>query len=161
MSNPDARGSLPIWATSPARDAMYKSNSHAKVAQKDHIKQELKGEYYEPRLDVHPSEASRTPPPTIGDGFISQKDVGWSSHKEKIILSPFDYMFGNPGKGIRSQLIAAFNAWLKVPKHSLDIITRAVGMLHTASLLSVSIIPVCPSRTYFQAESTTWRTHHS
>ncbi|KAK4993432.1 geranylgeranyl pyrophosphate synthetase [Elasticomyces elasticus] len=49
----------------------------------------------------------------------------WSPEKEKILL----------GKDIRSQLIAAFNDWLKVPEESLKIITKVVGMLHTASLL--------------------------
>ncbi|KAK4921227.1 geranylgeranyl diphosphate synthase 1, partial [Elasticomyces elasticus] len=44
-------------------------------------------------------------------------------------------MYGHPGKDIRSQLIAAFNDWLKVPEESLKIITKVVGMLHTASLL--------------------------
>ena len=56
----------------------------------------------------------------------------------QILLGPYDYLFGHPGKDIRSQLIAAFNAWLKVPSESLAIITRVVGMLHTASLLYVS-----------------------
>jgi geranylgeranyl diphosphate synthase type 3 len=32
-------------------------------------------------------------------------------------------------------LIAAFNEWLQVPKESLEVITKVVGMLHTASLL--------------------------
>lgn len=59
----------------------------------------------------------------------------WSQEKEKIVLGPFDYMYGHPGKDIRKQLIAAFNAWLKVPEESLEIITKVVGMLHTASLL--------------------------
>lgn len=36
---------------------------------------------------------------------------------------------------MRTQLIAAFNQWLEVPATSLEIITRVVGMLHTASLL--------------------------
>lgn len=52
-------------------------------------------------------------------------------------MGPYDYMFDHPGKDIRKQLIAAFNAWLQVPGDSLAIITRVVGMLHTASLLYV------------------------
>ncbi|KAL6715514.1 geranylgeranyl pyrophosphate synthetase [Lecanora helva] len=59
----------------------------------------------------------------------------WSAEKEKIVMGPFDYMYDHPGKDIRKQLIAAFNAWLKVPEESLAIITQVVGMLHTASLL--------------------------
>jgi geranylgeranyl diphosphate synthase, type III len=55
--------------------------------------------------------------------------------KEKIILGPYDYMDSNPGKDIRSALIAAFNAFLHVPQASLASITKVVAMLHTSSLL--------------------------
>ena len=87
-----------------------------------------------------------TPPPTsspsdsntLGSIDSVTKHVHgtqWSSEKDRIVLGPFDYMYDHPGKDIRKQLIAAFNAWLKVPEESLAIITRVVGMLHTASLL--------------------------
>lgn len=66
----------------------------------------------------------------------------WSAEKEKIVLGPFDYLYDHPGKDIRKQLIAAFNAWLKVPEESLLIITRVVGMLHTASLLYAISYPL-------------------
>lgn len=59
----------------------------------------------------------------------------WSDEKESVLLGPYDYLFAHPGKDIRAQLIAAFNEWLEVPPESLDIITKVVGMLHTASLL--------------------------
>ena len=59
----------------------------------------------------------------------------WSPSKEKILMGPYDYMYDHPGKDIRKQLITAFNAWLKVPSESLQVITKVVGMLHTASLL--------------------------
>jgi len=59
----------------------------------------------------------------------------WSVEKERILLAPYDYMFGHPGKDIRKSLIASFNSWLQVPPESLSIITKVVGMLHTASLL--------------------------
>ena len=59
----------------------------------------------------------------------------WSAEKEKILYGPYDYMFNHPGKDIRKQLIAAFNSWLKVPEESLNVITKVIGMLHTASLL--------------------------
>ena len=79
------------------------------------------------------------PPPDplkeIGHNLIHQQHDTWSPEKEKILLGPFDYMYGHPGKDIRAQLIAAFNAWLKVPERSLSVITKVVGMLHTASLL--------------------------
>lgn len=59
----------------------------------------------------------------------------WSAEKDKILLGPYDYLDAQPGKDIRSQLIAAFNEWLEVPPDSLGVITKVVGMLHTASLL--------------------------
>jgi geranylgeranyl diphosphate synthase type 3 len=59
----------------------------------------------------------------------------WSAEKENVLMGPYEYLFNHPGKDIRSQLIAAFNEWLEVPPESLEIITKVVGMLHTASLL--------------------------
>lgn len=59
----------------------------------------------------------------------------WSPEKEKILVGPYEYLFAQPGKDIRTQFIAAFNEWLEVPAESLDVITKVVGMLHTASLL--------------------------
>jgi len=78
------------------------------------------------------------PPKGFGDEFIYQ-DNTWTTEKEKILLGPFDYLFGHPGKDIRSQLISAFNAWLKVPQQSLEIITKVIGMLHTSSLLYTAL----------------------
>ena len=75
------------------------------------------------------------PQRNFGDKFIDEKIPTWTAEKERILLGPFDYLYGHPGKDIRSQLIAAFNVWLKVPESSLAIITKVVGMLHTASLL--------------------------
>ncbi|GAB7343032.1 hypothetical protein MBLNU457_g1121t1 [Dothideomycetes sp. NU457] len=59
----------------------------------------------------------------------------WSKDKETILIGPYEYMHGLPGKDFRAQLVAAFNVWLKVPEESLKIITEVVGMLHTSSLL--------------------------
>lgn len=59
----------------------------------------------------------------------------WSQDKEKILFGPYEYLFAHPGKDIRAQLIGAFNEWLDVPASSLEVITKVVGMLHTASLL--------------------------
>ena len=77
------------------------------------------------------------PPFTFSDSIGQGRKKGWSADKEKILLGPYDYLFNHPGKDIRKQLIAAFNAWLDVPEESLEIITKVVGMLHTASLLYV------------------------
>jgi len=59
----------------------------------------------------------------------------WSPKKETVLLGPFDYLYEQPGKDIRKQLIAAFNELLEIPPESVEIITKVVGMLHTASLL--------------------------
>ncbi|KAI0871824.1 isoprenoid synthase domain-containing protein [Hypoxylon argillaceum] len=65
----------------------------------------------------------------LGNGWT------WSAQKEKIILSPYEYIASEPGKEFRTMLLNAFNAWLEVPEESLNIITKVVRMLHTASLL--------------------------
>ncbi|KAI1352812.1 isoprenoid synthase domain-containing protein [Xylaria sp. FL0043] len=59
----------------------------------------------------------------------------WTAQKEKIILSPYDYIASEPGKEFRTLLLNAFNTWLEVPQDSLAIITKVVRMLHTSSLL--------------------------
>lgn len=64
-----------------------------------------------------------------GNGWI------WTAQKEKIILSPYDYIASEPGKEFRTLLLNAFNAWLEVPQESLNVITKVVRMLHTSSLL--------------------------
>ncbi|KAH9831298.1 Geranylgeranyl pyrophosphate synthase, partial [Teratosphaeria destructans] len=72
----------------------------------------------------------------VGHDLISgDPSQNWSDEKENILKGPFDYLEGHPGKDIRSQLITAFNTWLRVPADSLAIITKVVAMLHTASLL--------------------------
>lgn len=59
----------------------------------------------------------------------------WNEDKDKIVTGPFDYLYAHPGKDLRSQLIKAFDAWLEVPPESLEVITKVIGLLHTASLL--------------------------
>jgi geranylgeranyl diphosphate synthase type 3 len=71
----------------------------------------------------------------LGEDLIYGNGAAWTEEKERILLGPYDYLWGHPGKDIRSQCIAAFNLWLQVPPERLEIITRVVGMLHTASLL--------------------------
>ncbi|PUU78454.1 isoprenoid synthase domain-containing protein [Tuber borchii] len=67
----------------------------------------------------------------VAAGFHRQ----WSEEKENILLGPYDYLISHPGKDIRQQSITAFNRWLQVPEASLQIITKAIAMLHNASLL--------------------------
>lgn len=91
------------------------------------------------KLHTNPTATSppgADPPKNIGDDLkYNLHGTTWSAEKEKILFGPYDYMFEHPGKDIRKQLIAAFNSWLKVPEKNLDVITKVVGMLHTASLL--------------------------
>ncbi|TDZ55078.1 Geranylgeranyl pyrophosphate synthase [Colletotrichum sidae] len=78
------------------------------------------------------------PPPDPSRYATSDLDFtrkAWPEEKDKVVTGPFDYLFAHPGKDFRAQLIQAFNAWLQVPQSSLDVITKVVGMLHTASLL--------------------------
>lgn len=89
---------------------------------------------------THPSNVAETHQQTIlgGGGVrdaVSTNHNTWSLDKEKIVRGPYDYMESQPGKDIRKQMIGAFNAWLHVPQASLEIITKVIGMLHTASLL--------------------------
>ncbi|ORZ01868.1 geranylgeranyl pyrophosphate synthase [Lobosporangium transversale] len=57
------------------------------------------------------------------------------THDEAALFEPYTYICSNPGKEIRTQLIEAFNIWIKVPPEELAIITKVVKMLHTSSLL--------------------------
>ncbi|KAF2264815.1 terpenoid synthase [Lojkania enalia] len=95
--------------------------------------------YMDSHTNPHNYPTPMTPPPPdpskgIGEDLIYGKRA-WTEDKERILLGPYDYLYGHPGKDIRSQLIAAFNKWLRVPLERLEVITRVVGMLHTASLL--------------------------
>ncbi|OKL57729.1 hypothetical protein UA08_07231 [Talaromyces atroroseus] len=67
------------------------------------------------------------------NGYYQRSE--WTADQEQILLGPFDYLESLPGKNIRSQLIQAFNKWLKVPEKSLTVIENVISMLHTASLL--------------------------
>lgn len=82
-------------------------------------------------------QSSGAPDPRkyIQNDMAFEGKSSWSSQKEQILIGPYDYLFAQPGKDIRAQLIAAFNEWLDVPAESLEVITKVVGMLHTASLL--------------------------
>ncbi len=51
------------------------------------------------------------------------------------IVEPFTYISEIPGKGIRNQLIQAFNHWFQIDAEQLSKITEIVAMLHNASLL--------------------------
>lgn len=91
-------------------------------------------------------DMSRTPlaarPPAADPSRYAHEDFhfiggnkSWPADKDRVITGPFDYLNSQRGKDFRSQLIASFNTWLEVPPESLEVITKVVGMLHTASLL--------------------------
>ena len=74
-----------------------------------------------------------------GKGWAQSDGTGptWTAEKDKIIMGPYEHLHDRPGKNIRTQLVSAFNHWLRVPTERLAIVTKVVGMLHTASLLCV------------------------
>ncbi|KIY43372.1 terpenoid synthase [Fistulina hepatica ATCC 64428] len=63
------------------------------------------------------------------------REEAWPEKNEAALLEPYDYIVSNPGKELRSQLIAAFNQWLQVPSDVLVIISKIVNMLHASSLM--------------------------
>ncbi|KIK77660.1 hypothetical protein PAXRUDRAFT_834931 [Paxillus rubicundulus Ve08.2h10] len=64
-----------------------------------------------------------------------QNPSAWTTSSESVLLEPYKYITSKPGKEIRSLLIEAFNIWLDVPRPQLDVISRVVRMLHSASLM--------------------------
>ncbi|KAF9234828.1 terpenoid synthase [Melanogaster broomeanus] len=59
----------------------------------------------------------------------------WPDSSESVLLEPYKYIASKPGKEVRTLLIKAFNVWLDVPPAQLDVISRVVRMLHSASLM--------------------------
>ncbi|POS73168.1 geranylgeranyl pyrophosphate synthetase [Diaporthe helianthi] len=100
-----------------------------------------------PRYSSLPSTSilaamSQRPPPPPDPSRYAHDDFNfiggrksWAADKDRVIMGPFEYLNEQRGKDFRSQLIAAFNVWLDVPPASIEVITKVVGMLHTASLL--------------------------
>jgi geranylgeranyl diphosphate synthase type 3 len=127
-------GLVPLHARTPSKSVLRPLSEIDWIAQgKKHAA---------PVSNTHPFPSGMTPPPPdplreIGDDLIHQRHAPWSEDKEKILLGPYEYLYGHPGKDMRAQLVGAFNMWLKVPGESLEVITKVVGMLHTASLLCV------------------------
>nr|WGJ63579.1 geranylgeranyl pyrophosphate synthase [Aspergillus striatus] len=91
-----------------------------------------------PKIPVRPA----SPPCTVsGLQHLERVDLQHSgpdrpsSHVDKIIRRPLDYLLSLPGKKLRTQLILSFNEWFKVPDDKLQTIIEVVELLHTASLL--------------------------
>ncbi|KAF7369030.1 hypothetical protein MVEN_00229800 [Mycena venus] len=74
---------------------------------------------------------------TSYDNFLARLsgESAWSPQDETAVLEPFSYIISNPGKDIRTQLMAAFNLWINVPEEKLKVIAKVVSMLHNASLM--------------------------
>ncbi|KAL4884272.1 isoprenoid synthase domain-containing protein [Aspergillus karnatakaensis] len=103
-------------------------------------------EHYPPRWHVHPSlpftnghSATPNGKPAVavtnGEGADHQHQLDPKDKEEEIISAPVHYITTLPGKDIRGKLISAFNEWFQIPDEQLEIIKRAVGLLHVASLL--------------------------
>jgi len=58
-----------------------------------------------------------------------------ADNEDTVLMEPYRYLAEIPGKGVRSQLIKAFNQWLNIDHQQLVAITGIIQMLHTASLL--------------------------
>ncbi|PYH81194.1 putative geranylgeranyl diphosphate synthase [Aspergillus uvarum CBS 121591] len=56
-------------------------------------------------------------------------------NQEEIISGPMEYLLSSHGKSFRGKLIAGFNRLLEVPQDKLNVISRVIELLHTASLL--------------------------
>ncbi|ORY17126.1 isoprenoid synthase domain-containing protein [Clohesyomyces aquaticus] len=124
--------------SSLASAATAHPHQQANAYPRDGMSQQHGSNHMQPQTHQYPTPMTPPPPdpmPGIGDDLIYGRRTMWNAEKERILLGPYDYLLGHPGKDIRSQLIAAFNQWLKVPGEKLEVITRVVGMLHTASLL--------------------------
>ncbi|KAJ7751819.1 isoprenoid synthase domain-containing protein [Mycena olivaceomarginata] len=59
----------------------------------------------------------------------------WTPISKDEIFEPFTYIAAQPGKGVRRDLLRAFNLWMNVPEGKLAIISSIVGNLHHASLM--------------------------
>ncbi|RAH69841.1 geranylgeranyl pyrophosphate synthase spyE [Aspergillus aculeatinus CBS 121060] len=55
----------------------------------------------------------------------------------QIISGPMEFLLSSHGKSFRGKLIAGFNRLLEVPQDKLNVISRVIELLHTASLLQV------------------------
>lgn len=128
----------------PVAEADWLGQTHPAVTNPDYYHQSqpyssLSSSSVAAAMTIQSPHSQAPPPPDPSRyahedfNFTSKKT--WSDGKEKVVRGPFDYVSSHPGKSFRAQLVSSFNAWLDVPKESLEVITRVVGMLHEASLL--------------------------
>ncbi|KAJ7216255.1 isoprenoid synthase domain-containing protein [Mycena rebaudengoi] len=62
-------------------------------------------------------------------------NAAWAPQDESAVLEPYTYVASNPGKDIRTQLLASFNTWIGVPTEKLHVVANIINMLHNASLM--------------------------
>lgn len=133
--NPSFQPPAPIPPRTSSAGAANGPSSPPSHRHRKSVADESAGNSFPTRMKQHKRNRSSV------DG-TKYKDGTWSSKNEKILQGPYDYMHQHPGKDVRSQLIQAFNSWLQVPPESLAIISKVVTMLHTASLLCVTQLPL-------------------
>lgn len=94
------------------------------------------------------SQASSPQIPTSNGKSASHSDLGTLCNDlhESVVRMPYDYVAALPSKGVREKLMKAFNAWFAIPQSSLEHITKAIAILHTASLLVDDIQDNSPLR---------------
>ena len=97
-----------------------------------------------PKLqEVVPKEQTPTQTKTMEDWATNGqpesplKLSSWSVGDGAIIDEPYTYLLSHPGKDIRTQVLIACNAWLKVDPAIFTVINHSISMLHNASLLYV------------------------
>nr|WNN28535.1 geranylgeranyl diphosphate synthase [Phoma sp.] len=100
----------------------------------------------QPTMPTIKSPVLSPAPQENGTAPSSESHIPPTYHYETIVRLPYDYVAASPSKGIREKLIKAFNAWYAVPPSTLEHITKAIGILHTASLLVDDIQDDSPLR---------------
>lgn len=59
--------------------------------------------------------------------------------RSQVLTEAYDYLASQPGKGVRSMLVDAFNEWIGAPSEDVEVIKDVVSLLHTSSLLCVLV----------------------
>lgn len=76
--------------------------------------------------------------------ILSSTRCGQYSLQE--VLKPFTYLTSNPGKDILHRFVEAFDVWMDVPPEARATISKAVNMLHNASLMCGASVSARPWR---------------
>lgn len=101
------------------------SNSDAASYEDEHELPETIDSKLSPEWDEHNEKVRRT---------LEAWSL-WVLTEWQIIKQPYDYLASMPGKGVRTQVMKAFNDWYQVDENSCEIIAETIAMMHNASLL--------------------------